>query len=98
MVRDIGKDDRETIFALLSRGSGPAACKVTVRSTTLSAAYGGHNRNGGPLLHGCFKSAAVTHVFIVDENVEVLAYVALFGDYTVAQAGIFLPQHCEHFP
>ena len=50
------------------------------------------------MAHGCSKSAAVAHIFFVNEDVDVLAYVALLGDDAVPQAGIFLPQTREHFP
>lgn len=57
-----------------------------------SAADGGNNRNIRTCRNASRQPSGVANVFVTDENVDVLAHLALLGDDAIAEAGMKLPQ------
>src|SRR5690348_4497509 len=67
---------------------------LRIRSSSSSADcwYG---RNLRAIRHLACQASCVADVFVSDEDVDVLAHLALLVDYAVAQAGMKCPEECE---
>ena len=62
-----------------------------------AAADGRNNRNIGACGNAARQPAGISNVFVADENVDVLAHLALLGDDAIAEARIKLPQRRQSF-
>ena len=66
--------------------------RIIKTAAVQTAADGGDYGDGGVGGEGCGQATGVADGFVADENIDVFAEVAFFGEKAIAQAGVGGPE------